>query len=109
VTVSQLEYALACAQVLEPVLPEISQRHLDERRGRRAHEHLPSMPRRSDSSGAMHVGSGIPLGSEERSACVQADSYLYRAFVEPLGDRRGGSERIRRLGEREEECVTLRI
>ncbi len=67
------------------------------------------MGRRSDPGSEVNVVSDVALVGKQRRPCVEADAHLDRAGRERLRERRGGCNRTRRRGEREEERVALRV
>jgi hypothetical protein len=109
VAAAQLVDALGCEEVLEPVLPEVVQVTVDERRCLLRHEHLSAMAGCRDAGTAMNVDADVALVGEERRSGVQADAYADRTGRERLGQLGGSGERSGRRCECDEERVALGI
>ena len=59
--VAELEDALGCSEVLEPVLAEITKLDLDQGRRGGRDEHLAAVSRGGDSRGAVDIVADVPL------------------------------------------------
>jgi hypothetical protein len=91
------------------VLAEVGQVRLDEFRGRLRKDDLPSMTRRRDTGGEMHLLPDIALVAHTRLARVHADAHLDRSRGEGGRHRRRGRERPVSRGEGKEEGVSLSV
>ena len=102
VPLAELQDPLRRAQILEPVLAQIPQLLVDERRGRSRDEDLPAVAGRGDSGGAMDVGADVTLGGDKRRAVwmpirtgIASASWASRAAATASAPRRRRRRRRR--------------
>ena len=97
------------AQILEAVHAQVADIRVHECAGRLRQEHLPAVADGRDARALVHVEADVSLLGQPRLAGVQPHPHAYR----PVGQRalavRGGGDGVRRAGEGDEECVTLRV
>ena len=102
---------LGVGQVLEPVLPEVADRHIGAQQplGRLREDDLPAVGRGCNPGGAVDVQADVALLGDERLARVEAHADPYRALRERAASLgRGGDSRVGPR-ERDEERVTLGV
>lgn len=114
-----LKEPLRSGEVLQPVLPDVAERHalgrVEQVARRLRDEHLAPVRRRTDTRSAMHVEPHVAGRRERGLARVDphADAHLSvarpRVLAEGTLGRHGGGQRVRRAREGEEEAFTLDI
>jgi hypothetical protein len=105
----ELVDALRRAQILEPVHPQVANIHVHERMRRLREQHLAAVADRRDAGALVHVQTDIAGLGQPRLSRVQPHPNPYR----PIGQRPlalgSSGDSVRRTGEGDEECVTLRV
>jgi hypothetical protein len=97
-------------EVLQPMLAEVDHGQAVDQLARRPGEHhLAPVCGRRYARSEMDVLPDVPLGGEQRGSRVQPEADVDRAAGELLDRLRRGRDRLRRLGEHEEERVPLGI
>ena len=98
--IAKLVDAFRCRQILQPMLPEVSEVvALDERSSRGRHQHLATVSRRRDPGDAMEVRADVSLVGQDRSSGMDADADPDRSQCEPsdgFARRRKGAGRARK-------------
>jgi hypothetical protein len=117
----ELKDPLGPGNVLEPVLAEVAQLHVwrefvfDDCGRRAGQEHLATVRRRAEASGAMHSDADVPVFTEMWLGRMKPHSHVHPyitrppLFAERTLRRDGCSGRIACLLERDEERVPLRV
>ncbi len=109
--VAELEDPYEALEVLHAMLPEVRHRHVsgEERSGRLGDENLPSMGEPGHAGSPMDVHPHVTLGRERRCPRVEPHANADRTACERLLPVQGRIHRVSGGGERDEECVALRV
>ena len=105
----ELEERDRLVEVLQAVLAELGQLAVDERPRRRRHDDLAAVARGGDAGGPVELPPGVALAGQPQLAGVQAHPHLDRRRRERLLTLRRSGQRLDRIGEGEQERVSLRI